>query len=109
MSAGFLQASRLIVGAVDRGVKDAAELLRDHAVQLTPILQGDLRAAMTVDDGTTDHSAMVGNNLVYAARQHEETGWSHPRGGQAKYLEDAAEQKQAQIADTIARAVRSQL
>lgn len=109
MSVGFLQVSQLIVKAVDRGVMDAAELLRDHTVQLTPILQGDLRAAMTVSEGAADHSAMVGNNLVYAARQHEETSWSHPRGGQAKYLEDAAEQKQTQIADTIARAVRSQL
>lgn len=29
----------------------------------------------------------VSFNTVYAARQHEETEWVHPLGGQAKYLE----------------------
>lgn len=28
----------------------------------------------------------VGFNQVYAHRQHEELGWKHPHGGQAKYL-----------------------
>lgn len=31
-------------------------------------------------------SAEVSFNTVYAARQHEETTWAHPKGGQAKYL-----------------------
>lgn len=29
----------------------------------------------------------VSANTIYAARQHEELDWSHPLGGQAKYLE----------------------
>ena len=30
----------------------------------------------------------VGSDLVYAVPQHEELTWEHPRGGQAKYLEE---------------------
>lgn len=31
--------------------------------------------------------AEVSFNTVYAARQHEELDWQHPKGGRAKYLE----------------------
>lgn len=31
-------------------------------------------------------------NEVYAARQHEETEWQHPLGGQAKYLESVMQE-----------------
>ena len=30
---------------------------------------------------------------VYAARQHEETEWQHPLGGQAKYLESVIQER----------------
>ena len=33
--------------------------------------------------------AEVGFGTQYAVRQHEETTWHHPRGGEAKYLENA--------------------
>lgn len=32
-------------------------------------------------------NAEISFSTVYAARQHEELGWKHPKGGRAKYLE----------------------
>lgn len=78
----------------------AAAAIHTHAVSLTPIEQGDLRSSSTVKmDGNTPGDqarAEIAYNMVYAARQHEETGWQHPRGGQAKFLHTALQQKQAE-------------
>lgn len=48
-------------------------------------IEGLERLARAVGSG--DIEATVTVNQPYAQRQHEELGWSHPRGGRAKYLE----------------------
>jgi hypothetical protein len=74
----------------------AANGLLAQAVPLAPIETGTLRgSAVGPDPETGEHfierddyvEAMVSFNTPYAARQHEELEWKHPRGGQAKYLE----------------------
>ena len=74
----------------------AAASIQTLAVSRTPIEQGDLRASTTlrmVDEASAARTEIT-YNMVYAARQHEEVGWNHPRGGQAKYLESAMQDGQ---------------
>ena len=86
------------------GVMDAAQAVATASQELTPVLEGVLRAAthvhMPVQDGD-EIVGGVGNNTVYAARQHEETTWQHPRGGQAKFMETAMTQNEDAVRQTI--------
>lgn len=59
--------------------------LKGKSVELAPIDTGDLRGSGYAEIGK--HEATVGFNEPYALRQHEELDYSHPKGGQAKYLE----------------------
>ena len=86
------------------GVMDAAQAVATASQKLTPVLEGVLRAAthvhMPVQDGD-EIVGGVGNNMVYAARQHEETTWNHPRGGQAKFMETAMQQNEDAVRQAI--------
>ena len=100
--------------AAVRDVHRAGEILLGEAQRRAPIEEGTLRGsgalAIVVSgqrfEGTgalagatalaeglaRAHSpitvtAEVSFNTVYAARQHEELDWRHPKGVQAKYLE----------------------
>lgn len=86
--------------------------LLGEAQRLAPVEEGTLRASGELD---IDHVgdavvATVSFNSVYAARQHEETEWEHPLGGQAKYLEQPLQAKagryEAALGAAIARALR---
>lgn len=44
--------------------------------------------------------------IVYAARQHEELGWNHPKGGEAKFLENALNELVPMLFKRIADAAR---
>ena len=73
------------IEAMDKIVND----LTRRSKQLAPLDTGDLRGAGTGDVDT------IGDNIVgtvtfdkpYAMRQHEDMSFNHPKGGQAKYLE----------------------
>lgn len=92
----------------------AGEDLAGKAARLAPVEEGTLRGSVSVTvivngirhDGAGGMAAAtararaaalagrdlaidveVAANTIYAARQHEETSWEHPLGGQAKYLE----------------------
>lgn len=83
----------------------AAEYVRGEAVQRTPIDEGTLRGSAAVK--TVDaHTVQVGFHTRYATRQHEELGWRHPKGGQAKYLESVLIENQAEIKELIAAELR---
>lgn len=45
--------------------------------------------------------AEVSFNTVYAARQHEETSWRHPKGGRAKYLESVLAERHARYSAVV--------
>lgn len=97
-----------------RALVRSGEDLIARAIPLTPLELGPLRASYELTiivnrarfEGPGAHDAAlavavrlarageldrldveVSVNQVYAARQHEETEWNHPLGGQAKYLE----------------------
>jgi len=98
-----------IKGDTTEGIQDVALDLLRRSVKLAPVDTGDLRGSGSVDfgnrtiaEGTEDGGiqeksriqqpidnpmATIGFGVPYAARQHEELEYDHPRGGQAKYLE----------------------
>jgi hypothetical protein len=67
----------------------AGEDLLGKSQRLAPVEEGTLRGSgeLDVHETADGAEAVVSFNTVYAARQHEETEWEHPKGGQAKYLE----------------------
>lgn len=90
------QAVAKLQAAVQQATYRAAASIQTLAVSRTPIEQGDLRGSTTlrmVDEASAARTE-ISYNMIYAARQHEETGWNHPRGGQAKYLESAMQDGQ---------------
>lgn len=105
------QVAGKLEAALQIGVYRAAAAIHTHAVSLTPIEQGDLRSSSTVKMVTEQSAARaaIAFNMIYATRQHEETGWQHPRGGQAKFLETALDQKQDEARKIIANHLRSVL
>ncbi|SDR76470.1 HK97 gp10 family phage protein [Corynebacterium timonense] len=98
-----------IARSIERAAANAAiagaEILGDEAVQRTPVDTGTLRASMKV---TSDNrgTAAVSYNTPYAARQHEEIGWQHPGGGEAKFLENAVNATAAQVRSVLVDEIR---
>lgn len=86
--------------------KGAAYLLA-QAIPRTPIRDGPLRASGGTD--VEDGRASVYFDTPYAARQHEEVGWRHPKGGQAKYLETAVLEERGNAQRIVAAEVRRAL
>lgn len=60
--------------------------LKTKSIQLAPLDTGALRASAYVDP-IQPMLVKMGFNQEYATIQHEELGYNHPKGGQAKYLE----------------------
>lgn len=100
--------ARITAGA-RAGVVEAAQAVATASQDLTPVLEGVLRAAthvhMPIQQGD-EIVGGVGNNTIYAARQHEETSWNHPRGGQAKYMETAMNQNEDAVRQTIVNHIK---
>lgn len=80
------QALDAIASAVQDGLMECGADLQSKSVQEAPIDTGDLRANCSVTEEPLD--VMVGYDLPYAMKQHEELDYHHPKGGKAKYLED---------------------
>lgn len=78
-----------VKGATREGVEDVALDLQNKAVSLAPIDTGDLRrSGYTTFEQTADgYIGEIGFGTDYALAQHENLEYRHPRGGQAKYLE----------------------
>lgn len=73
-----------------------------------PVEEGTLRGSGQTH--TTVHADSVETEVsfdtVYAARQHEEVTWKHPKGGKAKYLEDNLKAMAPRYLSALAAAVR---
>lgn len=112
-----------IKGDVTEGVQDVGLDLLRRSVKLAPVETGTLRGSGYVDfnnrriaEGTEsggvipkqkvmkslgNPSAEVGFGEKYAAKQHEEVGYRHPRGGQAKYLEEPMKRNTSKYVELI--------
>lgn len=85
-----------------RQIAERAEQFALQAMQrVADDLMGRAQREAPIDEGTLRGSAHaelrrmgdrfeveVSFNTPYAARQHEEVTWEHPKGGKAKYLSD---------------------
>lgn len=105
------QIRRRVRVAAEGAVRRAAEDLLGKAQRLAPVEEGTLRGSgdVEVDASGSTIVATVAFNAVYAARQHEETGWEHPKGGQAKYLEQPLREDAARYDRVIATAMEAAL
>ncbi|WP_122262226.1 hypothetical protein [Ornithinimicrobium cerasi] len=91
----------------ERGIVLATEHIAGVATQKAPIEEGILRGT-----GAASQDGLVGAvsfDTPYAARQHEELDWNHPRGGEAKYLENAMNQEAGTARALIAQAIRDRM
>lgn len=99
-----------IQAGAQRGVTSAAQVVEAAAVPLTPLGEtGNLRQSASTIPAQASGSEVAGGvrygGLPYIRRQHEETGWNHPRAGQAKYLETAKNEN----ADRVAQIIRNHI
>lgn len=85
-----------------------AEDLTGKAQREAPVDEGTLKGSITNEVKMTPEGVeiVVSANTVYAARQHEEVTWKHPKGGKAKYLADPLKSNAARYAAALAAAVR---
>lgn len=114
------------------GLADALLMVAGESQQRAPVDTGDLRGSVEVrlDDelyaqgvkgtnstdviivGNLPETALKGSvsyNTKYAAVQHEQTAYDHPKGGQAKYLESVLIENQEEIINLIANGVADEL
>lgn len=97
----------ILMAAAEATGRRAGEDLLGEATRRAPVREGTLRGSgeVDVDVGPGGVLVTVAFNSIYAARQHEETEWEHPKGGEAKYLERAL----AERADRYTRLAEAEL
>ncbi|MBM4514612.1 hypothetical protein GS445_03110 [Rhodococcus hoagii] len=94
--------ARIRAAAVD-GLADAAEVVKQEAIERCPKETGELRnSARTAVEGL---EAAVGFDTPYATVQHESLGYHH-QDGEAKYLENALLATKNTVAQVIATRLR---
>lgn len=114
------------------GLAEALLYVATESQQRAPVDTGDLRGSVEVaidgevyahgNKGTNDatvtvtgevpESATKGEvsyNTPYAADQHEQISYDHPRGGQAKYLESVLVENKDRILRLIADGIADEL
>mgnify|MGYP007020372115 CR=1 FL=1 len=92
-----------------RGLALGLEHILGEAMRLVPNEEGTLERSgrVSVDDGAL--TGAVSFDTIYAVRQHEELGWRHSDGRQAKYLEQPLTSEASVVADLVAAEVRRAL
>lgn len=98
-----------IINAVKRAVEDVALDLQGKSQLLAPIDTGDLRGSASttpVKKVGNVISCQVGFSQEYALKQHENMSYNHPRGGQAKYLEEPLKRNEGRYKQSIKNSVR---
>lgn len=92
---------------VTRAMQAGAEHLLEESNRIAPIETGALiRSGVARAEGG---EGAIGYNTPYAVRQHEELGYKHDAGREAKYLENALLRNKDAIFETIADTIRQGL
>lgn len=97
-----------LVKATSRALYLALSEIQSTAVNLAPIRQGDLRTSATITVPVGKGNRVAGGisfPLVYAGVQHENESFNHPRGGEAKYLQKAADAHKPRLAAYLDREI----
>lgn len=108
---------RAALRGAEKALESAAQDLAARAALEAPIETGTLRASVSPGPGgplvkRVGHDTVevdVTFDTVYAARQHEEITWHHPRGGKAKYLEDPLKAMAARYEAVVGASVRKEI
>ena len=112
VSANIKKISDQVYANITREFRNIAKDLEDKAVDLAPVDEGDLRESSTfeVESSRTEVTSYIGFDEEYALRQHENTTFKHPKGGQAKFLEtplkSGANKYKEQIGDAVKEGLR---
>lgn len=90
--------------AVHSELVNITQDLKGKSQRLAPVDLGDLRGSVFAEveglDGT------VGFTEPYALSQHENLGFKHPKGGEAKYLETPYKENKDKYVDAIGKTVK---
>ena len=100
----FEKAPEEIKQAIHNELKVVAADLQGKAQKLTPVDTGDLQGSAYSE--VENLEGTVGFTEIYALRQHEEMDYNHPKGGQAKYLEQPYKENMQKYIDDIANAIK---
>lgn len=80
-------AIRISTRSVREGIRDIMQEVFERAVEDAPLDTGDLKQSARLNLNQASTSIIF--DVPYAAIQHENLDYNHPKGGKAKYLEDA--------------------
>ena len=129
------EAVRIAQEAGLKALRSGAEGILTEAIDEAPVDTGTLRRSGTVTVGKLPDGARVyaaaragtemkdafpneigkekavyiSFNTPYAHRQHEELGYSHPRGGKAKYLEDPVNRGKSKVMQYVDKQIKKAL
>jgi hypothetical protein len=106
------EAKRRFRAAAEAAVRAVGEDLLGEAQRRAPVEEGTLRASGDLEVKHLPGNLIVAEvsfNEVYAARQHEELGYEHPKGGQARYLQSVIQERGARYAGIFAKALERAL
>ena len=81
--------------------------LQGKAQLLAPVDTGDLRGSAYSEVKKLEGE--VGFTEPYALRQHEDVSFRHPRGGQAKYLEQPYKENRNKYVDMVGKAIAREM
>lgn len=90
--------------AAEHELKVIVADLQGKAQSLAPVDLGDLRGSAFSE--VENMVGTVGFTEPYAMRQHEEVEYRHPKGGQAKFLEQPFKQNTPKYIKGVGDAVR---
>jgi hypothetical protein len=97
--------------AVEKAVRDTAVDVLAEAKRQVPRKDGILRRSgvQRVQWSGERIEAQLSFNTPYAAIQHEDRTFRHPRGGKAKYLEDPIKEYAPKLRERLEDALRNTL
>lgn len=96
-----------IDNSIEKAIWDCVLDLQGKSSRIAPVDTGDLRGSATSE--VKDLIGEVGFGEEYALEQHENLTFNHPRGGQAKYLENPFVENKEKYKRRIERAVKGEL
>jgi hypothetical protein len=96
-----------IDNSVEKSIWDCVLDLQGKSSRLAPVDTGDLRGSAT--SSVINLIGEVGFGEEYALEQHENLTFNHPRGGQAKYLENPFVENKEKYKKRIERAIKGEL
>lgn len=103
------QAKALSRSGAARGLQLGAEHVLEESRRVVPIEESTLEKSGVASSDAGALKAAVSYDTVYACRQHEEMGWAHDAGRQAKYLEVPLSAAGNKVLEIIAREIKGEL